>query len=332
MWPSALERLSGRGGIVPSLKKHKWLYFVIPFFLLAQTIATIRTARKLNTEIIHAHWLIPQGFTSTIAGRLLKKPVIVSIHGSDVSAFRSAPALAIKRFAVKSSRVVVANSSDSHARLNQILQSRTYPTIPVGVVAGKFTPHNAVHSPVRILFIGRLSEAKGVADLIDALALLKQSSIPFKALVAGTGPLEVNLKRKAEKKGLSDAVDFIGWVARDDIDELYDWTDVFVGPSISEALGVVFIEAGMHGVPVVSTKVGGIPDIVLNNKTGITVSPNSPQEIADAIRRLVDNPDLYRSMGKAAYKHVVSSFAWDSVIPRYSDLYEQTVNDWYTPK
>ncbi len=323
MWPSRLERLSGQGGIVPSLKKHKWLYLVIPFFLLAQIIATVRLARTINADIIHAHWLIPQGFAAAVASFLIKKPIIISVHGSDVSALNNAPALAIKRFAINRAQTAIANSKDTHNRLKKIIPSHVYPTIPLGVTVGDYTPHRAIHIPLRILFIGRLSEEKGVDDLITALALLKKSGASFTAKIAGTGPLDADLKRQAETSGLAGNITFIGWVARRDIDALYDWADIFVGPSIRDALGVVFIEAGAHGLPVVSTVVGGIPDVILNNKTGITVPAHQPDEIASAIQDLAKNLDLYQKMGDAARVHIATNFSWDSVVARYSKIYDE---------
>lgn len=323
MWPSRLERLSGQGGIIPSLKKHRWLYVVVPFFLLAQTVAVVRLARKTDADIIHAHWLIPQGIAAILANILLSKPVLISVHGSDVLALNNPPAAALKRFAINAAHTVVANSSSSYAHLEKLVPSRTYPIIPVGTRVSDFISHPSIHSPLRILFIGRLSEEKGTDDLIAALAILKKSGIPFAAKIAGSGPLESVLKKQAEASDLSEDIEFIGWVARRDIDALYDWADVFVGPSLREALGVVFMEAGAHGLPVVTTNIGGIPDVVVHGITGITVPPHKPGEIADAIQKLVNNPSMYRDMGKAAREHIAANFSWVSVAQRYDELYKE---------
>lgn len=323
MWPARLERLSGQGGIMPSIKKHKWLILIVPFFLIAQTLATIRTARETKADIIHANWLIPQGIAAVIASSILSRPVIVSTHGSDVLSLNNPALNLLKRFVIKAASMVTANSSSSYDSLKKIVFSRSYPIIPMGATIGQFTPHAPMHDPIRILFIGRLSEEKGVDDLLSMLVQLKKSGQPFVAKIAGSGPKEEDLKKQSEKEDLEHDVEFVGWVDRDSIEKLYDWADIFVGLSKREALGVVFIEAGAHGLPVVATDTGGIPDVVFNGTTGFTVPVGSPQKAADAVHDLATNTTLYKAMGLAAHAHISAIFSWESIAARYCKLYDE---------
>lgn len=135
----------------------------------------------------------------------------------------------------------------------------------------------------RILYVGRLSPEKGLNDLFAALKLLRKR-ISFEAVIVGDGILLQELKNLAARLGLGDNIHFVGPVVwGDSLFSIMRQCDVLVLPSKTEGLGLVLIEAMSQGLPVVATKVGGIPEIVEDRVSGLLVPPNSPEDLADAL-------------------------------------------------
>lgn len=334
MWPRSLEKLAGQGGIVPSLKKHPYLYAIIPFFIISQFFTVLRLTFKLKPDIINAHWIIPQGFVCILTGFITRKKVIATVHGGDVFTFNNTVSNLIKHYVLKNATEVVVNSSATKDRSTQIYSGRQYQVIPMGVTLENFAKTKTFKKTldsINILFVGRLSEEKGVKYLIKALASLKRQGINFKAKIVGSGPEEVELKQLAHFLGLaSNEIEFVGWVNRDEIASYYAQADVFVGPSIEsdtgwkEALGVVFLEASAAGLPIIATRTGGIVDIVKDKETGFLIKPRSSSEIYDKLIELQQNPELRHRLGKNAQSYVRKNFSWESVAKRYNKLFQNT--------
>lgn len=337
MWPRRLERLAGQGGIVPSIKKNPWLYLLIPFFIISQFLAVLKLSYKIKPDVINAHWIIPQGFVCILAGIITRIKVISTVHGGDVFTFNNSLALLIKRLVLRRSSEVVANSSATRKRCIEIYNKRTYKVVPMGVDLDRFSINTNKSSnkpsPLKILFVGRLSEEKGVNYLLEALSIFRSQGNNFIAKIVGSGPEEKELRSLSIKLGLSDNdVKFIGWVDHREIVSYYLNSDIFIGPSIEsktgwiEALGVVFIEAAAAGLPTISTSTGGISDIVIDNETGFLVKQRSAIEIANSLNNLKDYK-LRQIFGKNARKHIEHNFLWSSVAHRYNSIINQTVNN-----
>ena len=331
-WPPRLQVLAGQGGITPSLKRNKALYLLVPFFLLAERNAIVKQAKRFAPDIINAHWIIPQGVVVAMARKALKAPIVLTIHGGDVFSFNNPLAKRLKRFALRAAKRVVVNSSATRAKTGELLASVEIETIPMGVTLASFPGRkDAAKGPLKVLFVGRLSEEKGVQDLLDALGALRDSGVAFEARIAGSGPQEAELKARAVSLGLDAHVSFLGWVNRADVPALYSWADVFVGPSITsstgwiEALGVVFIEASASGLPIVTTDSGGMRDVVLDGKTGFIVPEQSPPAIAAALEKLAADPALRAKLGAAGLAHVTSTFSWDVIAARYVEAFNDAL-------
>jgi len=331
IWPRNLEKLAGQGGIVPSLKKHPWLYVVIPFFLMTQFFAVLRLTSKINPDIINAHWIIPQGFVCTLASLITHKKILATVHGGDVFTFNNMIAKFIKQLVLKHATEVVVNSSATKKRCLEIYNDKEYQVIPMGVNLNTFSKiplKKPKSSSLNVLYVGRLSEEKGVKYLIEALKILKQQGDKFKAQIIGSGPEENQLKKLAlSSKLTSEYIEFTGWIDRKKIAGYYSKADIFVGPSIEsdtgwkEALGVVFLEASAAGLPIIATRTGGIIDIIKDGETGFLVEQRSASEISNKLIEL-QNPELRKRLGKNAQSYVNKNFSWESVAERYNKLLE----------
>jgi glycosyltransferase involved in cell wall biosynthesis len=332
-WPRRAQVLAGRGGIVPSLRRNRALYALVPFFLLAEGAAIRRLIRRLKPDVLNAHWIIPQGVVAAAARGRRGVPLLLSVHGGDVFTFDAPLARRAKTFAMRRAAGIVVNSSATREKVLALMGSTAPTVVPMGVQLDRFAAvtTRTTHTALRVLFVGRLSEEKGVRDLLDAVVRLRDRGVDVQVRIAGTGPQEKELRGQVSKAGLDDVVEFLGWVAQVDIPDQYRWADVFAGPSVTsstgwvEALGVVLIEAAATGLPVVATATGGIRDVVIDGKTGIIVDERSPDQLADALQTLAADPALRRRLGTAARTHVENSFAWPQIARSYAEEYRRVM-------
>jgi phosphatidyl-myo-inositol dimannoside synthase len=331
--PYAQEDVAYGGNAVARVRKTPLYALKLALFLLS-SLAAVITARP---RIINVHWLIPQGLVAVLAKRLTGARVVITVHGGDVLSLNGRLLRRIKRFILRRADVVVANSAFTAAACESLYDGRSYEVIPMGVDLGRFRagPASAELTSryglgdFTILFVGRLTEDKGLADLVEALHLLDRSGAAFTALLVGSGDQEADLRRRVQELGLDERVVFVGWVAHDDLADYYNTADVFVGPSIvgskgwQEAVGLVFVEALATGLPVISTRTGGIPDVVDDGITGFLVDPESPEQICERLRGLIDDRSLLRAMGTRGRAAVEQRFSWESVTQRYSAIFDR---------
>lgn len=182
--------------------------------------------------------------------------------------------------------------------------------------------------PVRLLFVGRLVERKGVAVLLKAVSDLRgRRDVRLK--VVGDGPLRPHLESRAAELGISESVEFTGYVDEAEVDRAFTECDIFVLPAIRdskgdvEGLGVVLLEAMQYDRPVVASASGGIPDIVIDGETGLLTRPGDASSIVAAIERMLDSPGLRDRLVDSARAHLASSFSWDRIIDDLVSVYEE---------
>jgi glycosyltransferase involved in cell wall biosynthesis len=144
----------------------------------------------------------------------------------------------------------------------------------------------------RILFMGGNMQRKGILTLIKAAPLVKIAIPDVDFVIAGQDKFIQRYKRLCEDLGVLNNFSFLGWVSQDDLLYLYESASVFVMPSITEALGVVFLEAMAAALPVVGTDVGGIPEIISHGQNGMLVPKNEPEKLAQAILLILNYPKL----------------------------------------
>ena len=175
--------------------------------------------------------------------------------------------------------------------------------------------------PPVLLYVGRLVRKKGVDVLIAALAKLRDRFANMRLVVAGDGEESDRLKAHAAALDVADRVSFVGSVARDDLFGLYAEASAVIVPSRVEPFGLVALEAAHAARPVIASAVDGLPEIVVDNRTGLLVPPESPSALAEAIRTLVEAPDRARILGEAARERALRDFRWDGFVDAYDGLF-----------
>ena len=277
-------------GIANNLRAEKWRVLLLPLFLLSFARAARRAAR--GADVVHAHWL-PSG----IAGLATRKPLIVQLWGSDVELAKRLPWLF--RPILRQARIVIC-ASTALAADARALGARDVRIIPSGVEI----PESVADpdEPPHVLYVGRLSEEKGVRDLAAAAA-----GLPL--VVVGDGPLR-DLFPQA-----------VGFVPHDEFGPYYERASVVVVPSRREGYGVVAREAMAYGRPVVATNVGGLPDAVEDGVTGLLVERGDSVALRTTLDRLLGDESLRRGLGSSARRAVKDRVSWEAATRATIEIY-----------
>ncbi len=313
---------------VPDRMRRSLRYKLLPLpYVLAGMWAIWRLCRGTRYDIVHVHWPVPHALFGWAAGGGAK--LVTSWYGVELRWVQSSlPWLRwFVRWALKISDVVVAISSYTGGGIGRFART------PVRVIPYTlgFTSDSAPRLPardgtLRILFVGRLVERKGVTHLIEAVRRLPPDSRP-RLTVIGDGPERTSLEAQIARDGLSGRVTVRGRVSEAELKDAYASSDVLVLPSIldargdTEGLGVVLLEAMSYGVPVIGSNLGGITDIVRDGETGLLVPPGDPLQLAAALQRLASDRDLATRLGEAGRKHVAAAFGWPAIMAQWEECY-----------
>lgn len=175
----------------------------------------------------------------------------------------------------------------------------------------------------RLVCLGRLVPAKGFDVAVTAFATLAPRFPALRLVVAGDGPARASLERQVAELGLRDAVDFLGWVAPDQVPALLNAATVVVMPSRREGLPLAAVQAALMARPIVASRVGGLPEVVAHQRTGLLVDPDDNRAFADAIAFLLQHPDAAARMGRAGRRRARASLSWDRCVDAYDALYRR---------
>jgi len=268
-------------GIAANLRRKPWLALLLPLFLLSYARAARRAA--LAVDVVHAHWL-PSALPALATG----KPFVVQLWGTDVELARRAPWAF--RWLLWRAQLVLC-PSQALADAAHELGARDVRIVPSGIaLPGEVGEPD---DPPHILYVGRLSEEKGVPELLEA-------TVGLHRVIVGDGPL---------RDGIPEAV---GFVAPSMLGPYFERAAIVVCPSRREGYGVVAREAMAYGRPVVASAVGGLVEAVEDGVTGLLVRPRDPGALRAAVERLLGDPELRRQLGGAARTRARERFSWET--------------------
>ncbi len=177
-----------------------------------------------------------------------------------------------------------------------------------------------------LLCVGRLVHLKGQSLLIEALAELRQRGADARLTLVGDGPKRPQLEQLGRRLGVADRVHFAGAIGQDAIRDVYRSADLFCLPSLAEGLPVVLMEAMAFELPVVSTRIMGIPELVEEGRTGLLVTPGRLDELTDALERLIADPDLGARLGRAGREKVLEEFDVDRSARQLREIFASALS------
>jgi len=273
----------------------------------AEAVVLVDWMRREGLSHVHTH------FSSTVvllARRVLPIRTSATIHGSDEF---TDPAKYYLKEKVESLDLLRTISEYGRGQLTRLADPAHWAKIRVshlGVDTEVYSPRpfRWNPSPFEILCVGRLVAAKGLYILMAALERLVLQGRAVRLRIAGDGPERLGLERDAVERGLARHVIFEGWQNAPSVGALYQQADIFALPSFAEGIPVVLMEAMATEIACVATAITGIPELIRNEVDGLLVEPANERELAAALARLLDEPELRLCLGKSARRRVVECY------------------------
>lgn len=330
--PRSLETLTHDQTAPDRIRERPWYVGLLPGYVLAGSMAASRLARSGRFQALHVFWPLPHGFWGLWARKSSGLPLLYTYLGVELTwvTGQLSPLSPLLRAMTRSADAIVVPSAWTEGLLRRFTPEVTPVRIPFGAAVA--VPHQPPANPrtpgepLRLLFIGRLVERKGVSVLLDALALLGAEAGVQLHLV-GDGPERARLERRARELGLETRVFFHGFVSSEEKARQLAASHALVLPAVldakgdTEGQGVVVLEAMAFARPVLASCVGGIVDMVEHGTTGWLLIPGDAQALADALRQCRDDPNETRARGEAGRRHLESHFSMDASAARLAELY-----------
>ncbi len=293
-------------------------------YILVGIFAGYFVIRKLQPDVIHCHFAVPAGALGWILSRLTGTPYILTAHLGDVPG--GVPEKTDRWFRWvypftppiwKGARKVVAVSEYTRK-----IAARAYPVqmevIPNGVELTQSDLINReIHLPVRLVFAGRFMPQKNPIQLINILTEL--ADLSWNCTMVGDGPLLDDVKKLVKEVGLSERIEFPGWVTPEQVLIYLSKADILVMPSLSEGLPVIGVQALAQGLALVVSKVGGFVDLVEEEKNGYLIEPIDKTGFVKSLRYLITNPNKLAQFQNAS-QIKARGYDLESVVNRYEGV------------
>jgi glycosyltransferase involved in cell wall biosynthesis len=321
--PRRFETLAYTGNMATQVQASWSARVTMLGFLGAEFRSAVRARRELEPDVVHAHWWFPNGLVGTWLSRMANKPLVTTLHGTDVRLARSVafsrPAF---RHVMHHSAAVTAVSRFLASEALEVVSAPEPAVAPMPVATELFSPGGKRRRD-RVLFVGRLNKQKGIEVLLHAISRIPDGSIGLD--VVGDGDDRETLQEMARALEIADRVQWHGAVAQPKLVEFYRSAAALVVPSVGEGLGLVAVEAQLCETPVIAFDSGGLPDVVQHDRTGVLVNTVDAGALAAALVSLLSRDDHGASLGAAGRLHAIATFAPESVARRYADTYRLAI-------
>ncbi|WP_419947536.1 glycosyltransferase family 4 protein [Candidatus Palauibacter sp.] len=342
--PARLETLTHDETAPDRIRRRPAYAALLPGYMLGGSLASIGIGTSSPPDVIHVHWPVPHAWFGALARASSDRTAVVaSFYSVEIRWIerRLRWAVPFLRWSIESADAVTAISTATAAAVARYTP-REVPVIPFSAAIsdgprpdGATADANAQPpkrgGPMRILFVGRLVERKGVHILIRALARVRER-VDATLTVIGDGPWAAPLEVEARRVGVDPFVHFAGHVDEEVLREAYRTSDLFILPAVvdgkgdTEGLGVVLLEALEFGLPLIASDAGGIPDIVRHGETGLLVPPGDAGALADAIVQVIEDPAGARQRVERGRAHMREHFGLPGVVDRLLACYGRAIS------
>lgn len=338
-WPTALQRLGYMRSMQSDLALRLEAYLLSPLLFAAGTRQVLADAARLQPDVLHAHWVLPNGFIGAVASRRLRIPLAVSVPGSDAQVAAKNPLFRrMAAFTFAQATLLTANSAELRdavlplgadpARFDMII----YGTDPqalrpdtTGVTELRARLGIGAQTPV-ILCVGRMVYKKGFDVLIRALAEAPLAGRDLALVMVGGGDQLAAWQELAQSIGVAERIHWVGSVPKTEIGVYYNLADMLAMPSVSrpaDGLNVCVLDAMSCGKPVVASTVAGNPLAVVDGVTGLLTPEQEPRALAAAVAALLDDGPRAREMGAAGRRRIEQELGWPQLARRYVAHFEK---------
>ncbi|CCJ37026.1 glycosyl transferase group 1 [Methanoculleus bourgensis MS2] len=336
-YPVRYQRLYRDGGFVHNLRSSYLAKIQLPLFVAVQLYSTIKIIVSQKVDIIHTHWMMPQGFIGAIMYSIFKKPHILTVHAADVFTLKKMPfgRLFAHFIVMNSTKIFVVSNYVSQSLCDMLPKraiseySRKLEILPMGVNTEIYQKNSNAKEGTYpsgrdfiVLFLGRLNEKKGAIYLIKSMIELKPLAARLRLIICGDGPLRHDLEDFVRQHNLTELVEFKGFITNDQKNEYLSMADILVVPSIimdsgeTEGLPVVILEGLAAGKAIIASNVSGASDAIQDGYNGFLVEQKKPEQIAEKIMLLMNNLEIQRNIEMNALKSSLK-YDWSNISRRY---------------
>jgi N-acetyl-alpha-D-glucosaminyl L-malate synthase BshA len=315
--------------------------FEYPPYTLALASKICEVAETESLDLVHMHYAIPHAVSAFLAREMLRKtrylPVVTTLHGTDITLVGRDPSfLPITRFGIEQSDAVTAISRYlKEATLDAFCVGCSIEVIYNFVDAGYYqrTPEGRARAELApngervLLHISTFRPVKRITDCIEVLARFEGaaggSRIPVRLVMCGDGPERQDAEALAVRLGVSELVTFVGKQPQSRIRDYFSVADALLLPSQTESFGLAALEAMACEVPVIATRVGGIPEVVEDGEAGRLFDVGDIDGMAGAVAAILEDDTERERLGRRGRQIAVERFAAERIIPQYEDLYNR---------
>ncbi|MGQ9552527.1 MAG: glycosyltransferase [Anaerolineae bacterium] len=338
-WPPSLQTVGYTRSLVGDLKPRPISLLVTPAMLASGVAACLRLIQAQRPDVIHAHWLLPNGLIGAIVSKVTDIPLVVSIPGSDLLVARlNSLTRALARLTLRQAALATANSRELESVAYTLgAHPDRFDLIIYGVDPQSLLPNRESGLALRkrldigdsefvVLAVGRMVPKKGLRYLVEAMPNLLRAAPQARLLLVGNGEQRRALEHLSEQLGVAKKVHFAGVVPRHEIAAYYNAADVLAMPSITEpedGLNVCVLDAMACAKPIVATTVAGNPLVVHEGVNGCLVPERQPDQLASRLAMLAKDEQKRAAFGAASRKLVEDQFSWSHIAHRYLEHFHR---------
>ncbi|HEY2988595.1 MAG TPA: glycosyltransferase family 4 protein [Candidatus Binatia bacterium] len=252
-------------------------------------------------------------------------PLLVTLHGDAYKQVVERNSLLEKT--LRQAALVTGCSAAAIEHYRQALREIVFRSLVIynGMEAPPLAPEPLPFDPPRLLCVGRLAPEKRFDLVLIALAVIRKRFPHVRLIIAGDGPTRAELERQTAHLGLTGVVEFVGWIAPEKVPALINTATAIIMSSRKEGLPLVALEAALMARPVVATRVGGMPEVVVHQQTGLLVESENSTGLAAAIAYLLDHSEIATRMGQSGRKRAQEIFSWKRCVDSYDGVYRKLI-------
>jgi L-malate glycosyltransferase len=309
------------------------LFDNFPPYSLALTTKMVEVARHAPLDVLHVHYAIPNAVSAVMARQILQPqplPVVTTLHGTDVTLVGNDPNyLETTRWGLLESDAVTAVSESlRRTTVEQLGIRNQIDVVPNFIDPARYEQAREGPGARRwakpgerlLVHISNFRPVKRVLDVIGIFERV-QYRVPSRLILVGDGPERGRVEQYCREHHICGSITFIGSLPL--VEEVLVGADVFLLPSESESFGLAALEAMSCEVPVVATRAGGVPEVVVDGETGFLCAVGDIDGMAEAAMRLLGDEELRQRLGRAARRRAVEQFSQDAVVQRYRSIYQR---------
>ena len=311
--------------------------FEYPPYTLNLTSKIVDTVKYEELDILHMHYAIPHTTSALLARQILAKegihiPIVTTLHGTDITIVGQDPSFApVVNYSINESNGVTAVSDYLRSETLDADIQNDIEVIPNFIDTDRFQRLPREHFKQAIcpngerllVHVSNFRPVKRATEVVDVFHRLQQKGHGLKLLLVGDGPDRTSAEHRARELGVYDDVRFLG--KQEPVEEILSIADIFMMPSGSETFGLAALEAMSCGVPVIASRIGGLPELVIDGETGFLCELGDIDGYTEAADRLLSNSDLHERMASASRARAVEEFDTSIIVPRYESYYAQVM-------